>query len=64
METTTRLLLPEVTEALRSEPEQLIELAEELHPADLADLATALEPELAQRLGSQAARRGSWTARS
>jgi len=50
METTTRLLLPEVTEALRSEPEQLIELAEELHPADLADLATALEPELAQRL--------------
>jgi magnesium transporter len=50
METTTRLLLPEVTEALRREPEQLVELAEELHPADLADLAAALEPPLAQKL--------------
>ncbi len=50
METTTRLLLPEVTEALQSEPDQLAELTEEMHPADLADLVSALEPELAQRL--------------
>lgn len=50
METTTRLLLPEVTEALRTEPEQLRELTEEMHPADLADLAAELEPELAQKL--------------
>ena len=48
MDTTTRLLLPEVTEALRSNPQELLELTEELHPADLADLATALEPDLAQ----------------
>jgi len=53
METTTRLLLPEVTEALRHEPEQLAELTEELHAADLADLVSALEPELAQRLLKQ-----------
>ncbi len=50
MDTTTRLILPEVTEALRKHPHELIALTEELHPADLADLATALEPELAQRL--------------
>lgn len=50
METTTRLLLPEVTEALRSDPRELIALTEELHPADLADLAGALEPELGQKL--------------
>ena len=50
METTTRLLLPEVTELLRDNPSELIELTEELHPADLADLAEALEPELAQKL--------------
>lgn len=50
MDTTTRLLLPEVTEALRSHPDELNELTEELHPADLADLASALEPELAQAL--------------
>jgi len=49
METTTRLLLPEVIQALRSEPDQLLELAQELHPADLADLVAALEPELAQK---------------
>ncbi len=49
METTTRLLLPEVIQALRTEPEQLVELAQELHPADLADLVAALDPELAQR---------------
>lgn len=49
METTTRLLLPEVKQALQSEPEQLLELAQELHPADLADLVAALEPELAQK---------------
>src|SRR5689334_10130233 len=50
METTTRLILPEVIDALGSSPEALIELTEELHPADLADLAGALEPALAQRL--------------
>jgi len=50
METTTRLILPEVKEALDSNPEALIELTEELHPADLADLAMALEPEHAQKL--------------
>lgn len=50
METTTRLLLPEVTELLREDPAELIELTEELHPADLADLAEELEPELAQKL--------------
>ena len=50
METTTRLILPEVKEALDTHPEELLELTEELHPADLADLATALEPERAQKL--------------
>lgn len=50
METTTRLILPEVEESLRSNPEALLALTEELHPADLADLASALAPELAQQL--------------
>ena len=50
METTTRLILPEVIEALHTSPEDLVGLTEELHPADLADLAAALEPPLAQRL--------------
>ena len=50
MEQTTRLILPEVIEALGSNPEELVGLTEELHPADLADLATALSPELAQKL--------------
>lgn len=50
METTTRLILPEVIDALHTSPEDLIGLTEELHPADLADLAAALEPELAQKL--------------
>ncbi|ACY19308.1 magnesium transporter [Haliangium ochraceum] len=50
MDTTTRLLLPEVTEALHSHPQELVALTEELHPADLADLARALEPELGHRL--------------
>jgi magnesium transporter len=50
METTTRLILPEVIEALQTSPEDLVGLTEELHPADLADLAAALAPELAQRL--------------
>lgn len=50
MDTTTRLLLPEVTEALQNHPEELLELTEELHPADLADLASVLEPALAQAL--------------
>ena len=50
MDTTTRLILPEVIEALRGDPSQLLALTEELHPADLADLASALEPDLAQEL--------------
>ena len=50
METTTRLLLPEVTEALRRNPDELVALTEELHPVDLADLTVALDPELSQRL--------------
>jgi magnesium transporter len=50
METTTRLILPEVIEALHTSPEDLVGLTEELHPADLADLASALSPELAQKL--------------
>ncbi|HWM88883.1 MAG TPA: CBS domain-containing protein, partial [Kofleriaceae bacterium] len=50
METTTRLILPEVIEALQTSPEDLLGLTEELHPADLADLASALDPELAQKL--------------
>ncbi|HTE53144.1 MAG TPA: magnesium transporter [Kofleriaceae bacterium] len=50
METTTRLILPEVIEALQTSPEDLVGLTEELHPADLADLAAALSPELAQKL--------------
>jgi magnesium transporter len=50
METTTRLILPEVIEALATNPEELVELTEELHPADLADLAAALDPEQAQKL--------------
>ncbi len=50
METTTRLILPEVIEALQTSPEDLVELTDELHPADLADLTEALEPELAHKL--------------
>ncbi len=50
METITRLLLPEVTETLAENPEQLLELTEELHPADLADLIGALTPDMAQKL--------------
>jgi magnesium transporter len=50
METTTRLLLPEVVEALENGPEQLLSLTGELHAADLADLAQALTPELSQRM--------------
>lgn len=50
METTTRLLLPEVREALRKNPREILGLTEELHPADLAELAVALEPELAEVL--------------
>jgi len=49
METTTRLLLPEVEQALREEPDQLVALTEEMHPADLADIAIELEPDLAQQ---------------
>jgi magnesium transporter len=50
METTTRLILPEVIEALATNPQELVELTEELHPADLADLAAALSPDQAQKL--------------
>jgi magnesium transporter len=50
METTTRLLLPEVMIALDRDPAELRELIDELHPADLADLAAALGREPAQRL--------------
>jgi magnesium transporter len=50
METTTRLLLPEVKSALESNPEVLLELTDELHPADLADLAMALDADVAQRM--------------
>tara|TARA_R110002096_G_scaffold44526_13_gene120654 strand:+ start:278527 stop:279888 length:1362 start_codon:yes stop_codon:yes gene_type:complete len=50
METTTRLLLPEVVEALETDPSQLLSLTGELHAADLADMAQALEPELCLRL--------------
>lgn len=49
METTTRLLLPEVEQALREEPDQLLALTEEMHPADLADIAIELEPDQAQQ---------------
>jgi len=50
METTTRLLLPEVVEALETDPSQLLSLTGELHAADLADMAQALEPHLSLRL--------------
>ncbi len=50
METTTRLLLPDVIIALRRNPQELVALTEELHPADLADLAAELEPELVEQL--------------
>jgi magnesium transporter len=50
METTTRLILPEVIDALGTSPEAIVELCDELHPADLADLVTALEPALAHKL--------------
>jgi magnesium transporter len=47
MENTTRLLLPDVAEALRTDPMSVVELTEEMHAADLADLAAALEDDLA-----------------
>lgn len=50
METTTRLLLPDVSEALRSDPASVVGMLEELHPADVADLAAALDDELAMTL--------------
>jgi len=50
MDSTTRLILPEVKEALETDPSALVELTEELLPADLAELAEELEPELAERL--------------
>lgn len=49
MESTTRLLLPEVQEALETNPEGLSGLISELHPADLADLVSELDDELAIR---------------
>jgi len=50
MESTTRLLLPEVTAALNTDPTSLVELTEEMLPADLADLTSALELDLARTL--------------
>jgi len=50
METTTRLLLPEVKAALEADPDSLVALTEELHPADLADLAMALDPDTAKEM--------------
>ena len=50
VETTTRLLLPDVAEALRSSPASVLELTDELHAADLAELATELEVDLAMIL--------------
>jgi magnesium transporter len=47
METTTRLLLPDVSAALRTDPSLVVEMTEELHPADLADLCAALDDDLA-----------------
>jgi magnesium transporter len=37
------LLLPEIREILRSDPSELPEATDELHPADLADLVTRLD---------------------
>lgn len=37
------LLLPEIRELLRTNPAELNEITEELHPADLADMVTRLE---------------------
>ena len=39
------LLLPEIREILRTNPGELNEVTEELHPADLADMVTRLEDE-------------------
>ena len=50
METTTLLLLPDVIEALETDPSQLLSLTGELHAADLADMAQALSTELSLRL--------------
>ena len=50
MDSTTRLILPEVRDALATDPNALIELTEELLPADLADLALELEPDRARQL--------------
>ncbi|RMH45130.1 MAG: magnesium transporter [Deltaproteobacteria bacterium] len=50
MDSTTRLILPEVREALESDPAALAELTEEMLPADLADLAEQLDPDHAHRL--------------
>ncbi len=47
METTTRLLLPDVSAALRTDPQLVVEMTEEMHPADLADLCAALDDDLA-----------------
>jgi magnesium transporter len=50
MENTTRLLLPDVSEALRTDPQLVVDLTEELHPADLADLVAELDHALALKL--------------
>src|SRR5690606_31065583 len=49
METTTRLILPEVIDTLGTAPKALAELTWDLHLAAIADLASALEPELAKK---------------
>src|SRR5205823_6486034 len=41
------LLAPDVEEILRTDPALVAELVEELHPADLADVVSALSDELA-----------------
>ncbi len=46
METTTRLILPDVAEALRTDPGSVVELTDELHPPDIADIVVELDEEL------------------
>ena len=49
MESTARLILPEILEALNTQPERLVELTEELHPADMADVLRDLNEEQAEK---------------
>jgi magnesium transporter len=50
MERTTLLLLPDVAAALERDPKSVVEMTEELHPADVADLCAALSDRLALAL--------------